>query len=87
MRARLARPHFGRTLRGVTGRVVVGIAAAGAALVLLGGSVAAGASPNGSATGLRKLTRTFAGIERSSVYRQSDWGYEVLDQNTGKVLA
>jgi D-alanyl-D-alanine carboxypeptidase/D-alanyl-D-alanine-endopeptidase (penicillin-binding protein 4) len=71
----------------VTGRVVVGIAAAGAAFVLLGGSVAAGASPNGSAAGLRKLTRTFAGIERSSVYRQSDWGYEVLDQNTGKVLA
>jgi D-alanyl-D-alanine carboxypeptidase/D-alanyl-D-alanine-endopeptidase (penicillin-binding protein 4) len=84
----LARPHFGKTLRGVTGRVVVGVAAAGAALVLLGGSVtAAGAASNGSAAGLRKLTRTFAGIERSSVYRQSDWGYEVLDENSGKVLA
>jgi serine-type D-Ala-D-Ala carboxypeptidase/endopeptidase (penicillin-binding protein 4) len=69
----------------VSGRVVAGIAGAGAALVLLGG--AAGASPNGSTAGARKLARTIARIERGSVYRQSDWGYEVLDENTGKVLA
>lgn len=60
----------------------------GAALALSGGSVtAAGASPNGSTAGPGKLARTFARIESGSVYRQSDWGYEVLDQKTGTVLA
>ena len=33
------------------------------------------------------LTQTFAQIEHKSIYRQSTWGYDVLDQRTGQVLA
>jgi hypothetical protein len=34
-----------------------------------------------------ELTQTFARIEHQPVYRRSTWGYDVLDQRTGKVLA
>src|ERR1700749_668413 len=33
------------------------------------------------------LTQTFARIEHKSIYRRSTWGYDVLDQRTGQVLA
>ena len=33
------------------------------------------------------LTQTFARIEHKPIYRQSTWGYDVLDQRTGQVLA
>ena len=34
-----------------------------------------------------KLTQTFARIEHKPIYRQSTWGYDVLNQRTGQVLA
>jgi serine-type D-Ala-D-Ala carboxypeptidase/endopeptidase (penicillin-binding protein 4) len=34
-----------------------------------------------------KLTQTFARIEHKPIYRRSTWGYDVLDQRTGQVLA
>ena len=34
-----------------------------------------------------KLVQTFNRIEHKPIYRQSTWGYDVLDQRTGKVLA
>lgn len=46
----------------------------------------AGASPDRSVTGVEKAAQTFARIEGLSRYRQSDWGYSVLDQKTGRVL-
>ena len=34
-----------------------------------------------------KLTQTFVRIEHKPIYRQSTWGYDVLNQRTGQVLA
>ncbi len=63
------------------------MAAFGAALVLLGGWVrVAGASTNGPVTGAARVAKAIARIESLSRYRQSDWGYEVLDQDSGRVL-
>jgi serine-type D-Ala-D-Ala carboxypeptidase/endopeptidase (penicillin-binding protein 4) len=77
-----------RADRAAAVRFWVAIAAFGVALALVGGSVTvAGASTNGAVTGGARLAKTFARIESFSRYRQSDWGYEVLDQNSGKVLA
>ena len=47
----------------------------------------AGASTNGDVPGPSDLAATFAGIENSARYDDSDWGYLVVDQETGKVLA
>jgi PBP4 family serine-type D-alanyl-D-alanine carboxypeptidase len=67
------------------GRARVGVAGLVAALALLGGSVAvAGAA--GAVSGPAGVAKTIARIERLPRYRQSDWGYEVLDQSSGKVL-
>lgn len=44
----------------------------------------AGVAP---ATGPADLTKTLLAIEQKPVYAQSDWGYQVLDQETGEVLA
>jgi D-alanyl-D-alanine carboxypeptidase/D-alanyl-D-alanine-endopeptidase (penicillin-binding protein 4) len=63
------------------------MAGVGAALALFGGSVTvAGASTNNRAA-VATLTATFAQIEGLSRYRQSDWGYEVLDEHSGRVVA
>ena len=63
------------------------MAALAAALVLLGGWVTvAGASTNGAVMGAAKVAKAIARIESLSRYRQSDWGYEVLDQDSGRVL-
>jgi len=63
------------------------MASVSAALALLCGSVTgAGASTNGAVTGAAGVAKAIARIERFSRYRQSDWGYDVLDQNSGKVL-
>jgi D-alanyl-D-alanine carboxypeptidase/D-alanyl-D-alanine-endopeptidase (penicillin-binding protein 4) len=69
----------------------VGIAtmcAVAAALALLSGLVTtAEASKRGSATGAAALAKTIALIEARSQYRQSDWGYEVADEQSGRVIA
>jgi D-alanyl-D-alanine carboxypeptidase len=68
--------------------VVTAMAGAGAALVLLSGSAtAAGAATSGDVAGPAELAETIARIERQPRYRQSDWGYQVLDEKSGKVLA
>jgi PBP4 family serine-type D-alanyl-D-alanine carboxypeptidase len=59
-----------------------------AALSLFGGAVTvAAAAVNQSAGGAAKVAGLIARIESTSRYRQSDWGYTVLDQNSGTVLA
>ncbi len=44
-------------------------------------------SPTSPATGPANLTKAFAAIEGLSRYRQSDWGYSVIGQKSGEVLA
>ncbi len=44
-------------------------------------------SPSGTVTGPKSLTRALADIEDQPKYQSSDWGYSVLDQTTGDVLA
>ncbi len=67
--------------------VAAGITVVGAIVVLFGGSVPlSGASTDRSVTGVAKLANTISAIEGLSRYRQSDWGYAVLDQRTGKVI-
>jgi D-alanyl-D-alanine carboxypeptidase/D-alanyl-D-alanine-endopeptidase (penicillin-binding protein 4) len=64
-----------------------GIIAIGAVLGLFGGSaMVAGASSDGGVAGSLSVTKIFASIERASRYRPSDWGYDVLDEKTGRVL-
>jgi D-alanyl-D-alanine carboxypeptidase/D-alanyl-D-alanine-endopeptidase (penicillin-binding protein 4) len=51
-----------------------------------GGSTA-GTAASGAATGPTDLTTALLAIEQGPRYQQSDWGYLVLDQKTGEVLA
>ncbi|MGB6581367.1 MAG: D-alanyl-D-alanine carboxypeptidase, partial [Streptosporangiaceae bacterium] len=44
-------------------------------------------SARGSTTEPAGLTATLAKIQDQPRYQPSDWGYSVLDQNTGEVLA
>jgi D-alanyl-D-alanine carboxypeptidase/D-alanyl-D-alanine-endopeptidase (penicillin-binding protein 4) len=48
-----------------------------------------GATPggNGGATGPAALTAALAAIENLPKYKDADWGYSVLDQKTGDVIA
>jgi D-alanyl-D-alanine carboxypeptidase/D-alanyl-D-alanine-endopeptidase (penicillin-binding protein 4) len=46
---------------------------------------AAGAKP--ARGGAAKVVSTINRIESKSLYRQSDWGYAIVDQGSGKVLA
>jgi len=70
--------------------LVLGISACtnggGGATAASGGSTA-GTPASGATTGPADLTRALLAIEQGSRYRQSDWGYVVLDQKTGEVLA
>ncbi len=66
--------------------LVATIGLAGAALVG-GGCSAPTNSKNDSATGPAELSRALSAIESQLRYRQSDWGYSVLDRNSGEVLA
>ncbi len=71
----------------VRSAVVSAIAVVGATLVWFAGSVTlAGASPNRGVTGIAKVSKTISGIEALARYRQSDWGYAVLDQASGKII-
>ena len=51
------------------------------------GETPAGAPPGGAAIGPPDLTTALLAIEQGPRYPQSDWGYLVLDQKTGEVLA
>ena len=64
--------------------LVATIGVAGA--VFVGGAGWAG-SDDGTATGPDELTEALAEIENLPKYRQSDWGYSVIDQKSGEVLA
>lgn len=59
---------------------------AAAATVILSPAVA-GASGESAATGPQDLTTAIAAIENHSRYDHATWGYQVLDQKTGQVLA
>ena len=48
---------------------------------------AASTSPHGAATGPATLTAALAAIENVPKYEPSDWGYVVLDENSGDVIA
>jgi D-alanyl-D-alanine carboxypeptidase/D-alanyl-D-alanine-endopeptidase (penicillin-binding protein 4) len=62
------------------------IAVAGSLVV--GGTVPAGAGANDEqGTGPSELLDALAEIEDKPRYEQADWGYVVLDEKTGKVLA
>jgi D-alanyl-D-alanine carboxypeptidase/D-alanyl-D-alanine-endopeptidase (penicillin-binding protein 4) len=45
------------------------------------------AAPRGTTTGPADLTAALLAIEQGPRYQQSDWGYLVLDRNTGEILA
>ncbi len=51
------------------------------------GETPAGAPPSSAAVGPADLTTALLAIEQGPRYPQSDWGYLVLDQKTGEVLA
>ncbi len=38
-------------------------------------------------TGPANLAQTYSSIEGAPKYQHADWGYEILDQKSGKVLA
>jgi D-alanyl-D-alanine carboxypeptidase/D-alanyl-D-alanine-endopeptidase (penicillin-binding protein 4) len=59
----------------------------GALLAAAGCSGNTTASNTNGATGPAELTRALAAVENEARYRQSDWGYSVLDQQSGQVLA
>ena len=63
----------------------MGIAAAVA--LSAGCGTRAGASGQAGAGGGATVAQVIARIESAARYRQSDWGYEVQDQASGKVLA
>ena len=46
-----------------------------------------GTARGGDATGPARLTKALAAIEDLQKYKSSDWGYVVLDQKSGEVLA
>jgi len=60
-----------------------------ALMAILFSSVAfpAGATTNGDVSGPNDLAMTFAKIENASRYEPADWGYQVVDQTSGTVLA
>jgi D-alanyl-D-alanine carboxypeptidase/D-alanyl-D-alanine-endopeptidase (penicillin-binding protein 4) len=84
----LVRRTLNARRRGRRLRIVPAMAGA---LALLSGSAAAAnaaVTPAGStATAITKVVATLNGIENLPRYRQSDWGYDVVDQKTGRVLA
>lgn len=51
------------------------------------GGTTAGTTASGATTGPTDLTTALLAVEQGPRYRQSDWGYLVLDQKTGEVLA
>ena len=71
------RPHVRRTPA-----VLAAVATLAVAAMITTATVSRGATPQAST-----LTQAFARIEHKSIYRQSTWGYDVLDQRTGQVLA
>ncbi|HXA34264.1 MAG TPA: D-alanyl-D-alanine carboxypeptidase, partial [Acidimicrobiales bacterium] len=65
--------------------VLAAVSAAAAIAVL--SPVEAGASGESAATGPQDLTTAIATIENQPRYDHATWGYQVLDQKTGQVLA
>ncbi len=60
---------------------------ASAAALAIVAMTATTAVSRGATLQTAKLTQTFARIEHKPIYRRSTWGYDVLDQRTGQVLA
>lgn len=63
------------------------MACAGLALAAVGVPAGAAAAPAPAASGATKVVRAIDRIEAKPIYRQSNWGYAILDQKSGKVLA
>ena len=68
-------------------KAVVAISVVGTIVAWLALTVTVAAAPNGSVTGVVKAAQTITRIESLSRYQPSDWGYSVLDQKSGEVLA
>ena len=58
-----------------------------AMLLVMAGACESNLVVGSPATGPKSLTDTLADIENEPKYESSDWGYSVLDQKTGEVLA
>jgi D-alanyl-D-alanine carboxypeptidase/D-alanyl-D-alanine-endopeptidase (penicillin-binding protein 4) len=56
-------------------------------LAIVSARPASAAARHRSPRGAAALVRTLARIEHKPVYRRSTWGYDVLNQRTGRVLA
>jgi serine-type D-Ala-D-Ala carboxypeptidase/endopeptidase (penicillin-binding protein 4) len=80
-------PSRNRRMRHTIAAALTLTAAAAAATAIA--TAPAGAAPNAhrGSSGATALVRTISRIERKPVYRRSTWGYEVLNQRTGRVLA
>jgi D-alanyl-D-alanine carboxypeptidase/D-alanyl-D-alanine-endopeptidase (penicillin-binding protein 4) len=72
------RPHRGAVVAAVT---------AGVLMLSVFPAAAVGAATTGNVTGPANLAQTYSSIEGAPKYLHADWGYEVLDQKTGTVLA
>jgi D-alanyl-D-alanine carboxypeptidase/D-alanyl-D-alanine-endopeptidase (penicillin-binding protein 4) len=75
-----------RALIAKRGRLIVAAGVSTAAVLCMSPSPA-GASGESAATGPQNLTTALAAIENHSRYEHSTWGYQVVDQKTGKVVA
>ena len=88
-----SRIRMSRTLRAATARrfaclaILAVVTALGSLAALLGSSITLARASTNNVSGIARLVRTIARIEGMSRYRQSDWGYEVRDEKSGKVLA
>jgi len=56
-------------------------------LAALASSVLPAAAAKPARGGVAKVVRAIDRIESKPLYRQSNWGYAIVDQGSGKVLA
>jgi serine-type D-Ala-D-Ala carboxypeptidase/endopeptidase (penicillin-binding protein 4) len=73
--------------RRVRHAVLISIALVAAAATAATATATAAPHVHDGSSDAAALTRTIGRIERKPVYRRSTWGYEVLNQRTGRVLA
>jgi serine-type D-Ala-D-Ala carboxypeptidase/endopeptidase (penicillin-binding protein 4) len=74
-----------RTGSGRRLRVAVACGLLGVAMAIAGGEASAATARAGT-SGVAKLGQIFNRIERKPVYRNSTWGYDILDQRSGRTI-
>ncbi len=75
------------TRRPARARRAAVVIAAALGLVLAAAGIPAAAGASSATSGVAKVVKAIDRIERQPIYRQSDWGYTIVDQGTGRVLA